>query len=91
MSGLLEALYHGRVQPAARRVPDCADQLRLSGKISAEQKYLAGLLPPEEAARLEAFVSLHMEAEQLSVCDSFVYGFRLGARLMNEILAEPLV
>lgn len=88
MKGLLEQLYDGSIQPAEKRYPQNEAHKKMVDSYRNKNRAFRDSLPPELLAAYdnveEASLALAYENNKID----FVDGFRLGARLMMEILAE---
>ena len=83
---ILEELWYGNVAPGERSV-DKGDRLwNLSRLILQNEEELAPLLSEKAKEVLEKLRDNKSELNDLNECEVFVCGFRLGARIMLEVL-----
>lgn len=54
-------------------------------KISEKKKYFIGKMSLDDAARFEELENLYLQADSIYNSECFVYGFRLGVKLMAEV------
>jgi hypothetical protein len=85
---ILEELYFGNVHPGERsfkRDSQCARAL--SELVDAADALLA-LLTEEQKKHFEAFSDAQREVSVLTDVETFIYGFRTGAKVMLDILTD---
>ncbi|MGG4393046.1 DUF6809 family protein [Paenibacillus thiaminolyticus] len=83
MKTILGELYHGNLCPEAQIVSNDLASRDTTQKITEEMKRWRERLPESEYDQLEDLMSLVAE---MNAPDSFVYGFKLGAMMMIEVL-----
>ncbi|MDG0872232.1 hypothetical protein L5D93_06835 [Paenibacillus thiaminolyticus] len=83
MKTILGELYHGNLCPEAQSVSNDLASRDTTQKITEEMKRWRERLPESEYDQLEDLMSLVAE---MNAPDSFVYGFKLGAMMMIEVL-----
>lgn len=86
-ASLLKELYDGKLAPVEQICPADPEYWRLCREAGQEEEDLKERLG-EEAPRLEAMRDKYRQAEGILSYCHFVYGFRLGVRLMNELNQE---
>ena len=85
MPNILEDLYYGNLSPCQRAVrPDSKTQ-KLMRKQSDLDTKLSGSLTEEQRATFEQYLSISADLLNANCLDSFITGFRLGARFTHEI------
>lgn len=83
---ILEELWYGNVAPGERSV-DKGDRLWNLGRLILQnEEELAPLLSEKAKEVLEKLRDNQSELNDLNECEVFVCGFRLGARIMLEVL-----
>ena len=83
---ILEELWYGNVAPGERSV-DKGDRLWNLGRLILQnEEELAALLSEKAKEVLEKLRDNQSELNDLNECEVFVCGFRLGARIMLEVL-----
>lgn len=85
---ILEKLWREGISPSERYVRPGSDYQKISTQRNAEMKRLLELLSPEAKEQLEVMETLRFDMTMLSEEDVFIYGFRLGARLILDIMGD---
>ena len=85
---ILEALWHDEVPFYQRRPPETAEILRLKKQILEDREKLAKMLTPEANELFEKLMDSEGELSSLIECDTFTYGFRIGAKIMLDATDE---
>ena len=85
---ILEALWHDKIPFYQRRPPETPEALRLKKQISAETDELTKMLSSEAVELFEKLMDHQGELSSLTECDTFTYGFRLGAKIILEATDE---
>ena len=85
---VLEELYLGGIRPGERigkrnRQYDKA----LEDTIKAGDALTASLTP-EQKELFESYMDAQREVNVLTDCDTFIYSFKLGAKIMLDVLTE---
>lgn len=83
---VLEKLWRDGISPSERLVRPGSDYQKTSTQRNTEMKRLLELLSPEAKAQLEVVEELKYDMTMLSEEDVFICGFRLGARLMLDVM-----
>ncbi len=89
---ILEDWYNGWLYPAEKVgfSKNLKAQYReLQQQIDREEAHLEQQLSPEDQRRLNTLHDLLVHQTGLSDCANFIYGFRLGMRLMCEVVMGP--
>ena len=86
---ILRDFYDNGIYPFEAIVPKDPEYWELSRKIDAEHEYLESILSPEDAKRLENYCTLMTDRAVMDCRESFIYGFRLAALLMIDVLHIP--
>ncbi|MBR1811181.1 MAG: hypothetical protein IJ766_05995 [Clostridia bacterium] len=85
---ILEELFYGNVSPNDREFPTNGRLFNLSKLLTRNTDKLQPMLSKEASAVFEALLDTQMEYNALLEQKSFIYGFRLGARIMLEALRD---
>lgn len=85
---ILEALWHDKIPFYQRSPLETAEALRLKKQISDESDKLTQMLSPEATKLFEKLMDHQGELSSLTECDTFTYGFCLGAKIMLEATDE---
>ena len=83
---ILEELWYGNVAPGERSVEKGGRLWHLGRLILQNEEELAPLLSERAKEVLEKLRDNQSELNDLNECEVFVCGFRLGARIMLEVL-----
>ena len=87
MPNILEDLYYGNLSPCQRAVrPDGRIQKLMQKQSDLETK-LSESLAEDQRATFEQYLSVSADLLDANSLDSFITGFRLGARFAHEIFA----
>ena len=85
MPNILEDLYYGNLSPCQRAVrPDSNIQALMQKQSDLETK-LSESLTEEQRETFEQYLSVSAKLLDANCLDSFIAGFRLGARFTHEI------
>ena len=85
MPNILEDLYYGNLTPCQRTVrPDSKVKKLMQNQSDLESK-LNDSFTEEQRATFEQYLSLTADLLDANCLDSFITGFRLGARFAHEI------
>ena len=85
MPNILEDLYYGNISPCQRTVRPDSRVKKLMQKQSELESKLNGSFTEEQQANFEQYLSLCANILDANCLDSFITGFRLGARFAHEI------
>ena len=89
MASVLEDLYFGRIHPYER----CSSQeeQQLTEELAEHYEWLLETMTEEQREHFERFKDCLQEIGMLAERDMFMYGFRLGTRLMVEALTTKSI
>ena len=85
---VLEELYLGGIRPGehiGKRNRQYEKALENTIKVGDA---LTASLTPEQKELFENYMDAQREVNVLTDCDMFIYGFKLGAKIMMDILTE---
>lgn len=85
---LLQQLFDGEIYPSEQIVPKGQEYEELFQKLIIEKKYFQERLSASDQERFEEMENISQEITALYEYENFFYGFRLGAGLMIETLAN---
>ena len=85
---VLQELWRGNITPSERFVRSGSEYKKIAGNLSDEMDRLMEAISPEARKQLENIGNLRADMTMLSNEDIFIYAFRLGARLMLDVLGE---
>ena len=84
MPNILEDLYYGNLTPCQRTVRPGSRVKKLMQKQSDLESKLNGSFTEEQRANFEQYLSASADLLDANCLDSFITGFRLGARFTHE-------
>ena len=85
---ILEDLWLDKIPFYQRRPLETEETLRLKKQILEYREKLISMISPEAAELFEKLMDNEGELSSLIECDTFTYGFRLGAKIMLEATDE---
>jgi len=90
---VLEELYDGNIYPDELIISKDPEYQPLNKKISEAMEMWKKKLSEDDYEQLEALMDLHSKSSSMDATASFVYGFKLGAAIIIEVLTgkEELV
>lgn len=88
MRRMLEELYFGNINPNVKRVIRDSRYDQAMRVVSENEEKLPLLLEGKEKSLFLDFVNAHSEVNGITGVESFIGGFRLGARIAIEIMNE---
>ena len=85
---ILEELWYGRINPSQRTQPDDKSAAELTEQIVEKEDELAALLSDEAKEILDQMRDNQLDLSTSKERKAFISGFRLGARIMLEVMGE---
>ena len=85
---ILEDLWYGNVAPAERMIRKGSRYAKLQKQLVAAEDSLREVLTPDGKNIYEEICRKQTEMAQISECDSFIRGVRIGARLALDIMED---
>ena len=85
---ILEDLYLGDVHPSERSFKKDTQYSRALNDAVKAGDVLLGTLTEKQKEQFEAYMTAQREVNVLPDCETFCYAFKLGARIMLDILTE---
>ena len=85
MPNILEDLYYGNISPCQRAVRPGSKVKKLMQKQSDLESKLNDSFNEEQREIFEQYLSVSADLLDANCLDSFITGFRLGARFTHEI------
>lgn len=80
MSNVIEELYYGNLEPQELTTEITPKLKKKLSSLAKKEEELSVMLPEKEKELFANYVNAHNEFSSLSNSDSFISGFRLGAR-----------
>ena len=84
MKNFIEELFYGNIDPQARAYKKESKVKRVCDKVNNIEEQFTNKLNKEEKALFLDFVNAHSELSAESSLDSFIVGFRLGAKFVYD-------
>lgn len=85
---VLEDLYIGNIHPSERRFKKGSQYSRALNEVVKAGDALNGTLTEKQKEQFEAYMTAQREVNMLTDCETFIYAFRLGAKIMMDVLTE---
>ncbi len=87
MKSILQELWYGNIHPMEDDPYNTPELKKLSGCMSRHSEALDKTLSDEQRELLEKLMDSHSDFNSLSEAVIFICGFRLGARIMLEVMS----
>lgn len=84
MKNYIEELYYGNIDPQARGFTKNSSIKKAYDKITELEKQLNERLDINEQEMFKSFININSEITAESELDTFILGFRLGARFVYD-------
>lgn len=88
---ILEELWNDKIAFCQRKTPETDEAIRLKKQILEDSEKLTKMLSPEAKELFDKLRDNEGELSSLTECDTFLFGFRLGARIMLEAMDETSI
>ena len=88
MANFIEELFYNNINPQARMVRNGSNLQKQLGLLSDYEEQLTRMLKDDERKLFLAFVNTVSEVQAESQLDSFMVGFRLGARFVFDTFVD---
>ncbi len=85
---VLKELWRGNIAPVERSVRSGSDYKKISLEACEQMDRFLENLTPEEKKQLEDIYGMRSDMSLLAEEDAFISGFRLGARIIMEVVGE---
>ena len=85
---ILRELWRGNISPTERFIRKGSDYQKTAKLLSDELDKLRDALSPEAKKQMDSVNDLRTDLTMLAEEDVFIYGFRMGARMMMDIVGE---
>lgn len=85
---LLEKFYYGELIPFEHPAHNYEEWKRLISQVVLDESVLLDGLNDEQKAKYKKYYESAARCHDKETCDFFVFGFRLGAQMMLEILRD---
>ncbi len=84
----IQDFYYGNLIPNERQMINVSEIRRAAKELDTVENQLRAILQPEAIPLMERYGKLQAELASLTEADSYVDGFKTGARFMLEILDD---
>ena len=84
--GVINELWYGNIEPQDRKIPRDKEYKQLLKKICDYEEQFRGIFSPEQQQDFEDYENATISVTAISEEASFVEGFRLGAKMILEVL-----
>ena len=88
MSSIIEEFYYGNIEPQALSTELTSKLKKKLNALVKKEEELTAMLPEKEKELFANYVNAHNEFSSLSNSDSFISGFRLGARFERDMFVD---
>ena len=85
---ILEDLWNGDITPSERVIRTGSQYAQLQQQLVAAEEDFRKELSPDGKAAYDTFCRKQAELSEISECDCFIRGVRIGARLLLDIVAD---
>ena len=85
---ILEDLYLGDVRPCERSFKRNSQYAKALDELVKAGDMLTETLTEKQKEMFEDYMSAQREVNVLTDCETFIYAFRLGAKIMMDVLTE---
>ena len=83
---VLSELWYGNIEPQDRTIPRNSEHKKLLSKICEYEEKFRGIFSPEQQTEFEDYENATISVTAICEEAAFVEGFRLGAKIMLEVL-----
>ncbi len=85
---VLRELWRGEISPTDRRVRQGSEYQQTAKEVREKMGEFLEMLTPEAREQLEAINDLKSDLSVMANEDYFIYGFRLGARMILDVIGD---
>ena len=85
---VLEDLYVGEIRPSERSFKKNSQYARALNEVVRAGDALTDTLSEGQKTQFEEYISAQREVTVLTDCETFCYAFKLGARIMMDVLTD---
>ena len=85
---VLRELWRGEISPTDRRVRQGSEYQQRAAEVRKQMMELTAMLPPEVKERMDTINDLKHDLSMMAEEDVFIYGFRLGARMILDVMGN---
>ena len=85
---IIEDLYYGRISPYEMSISAAPEYQKLKALADRNEDLLRESLSDEQKELLDKFIEAVTDISSISERDMFINGFRLGVKLMIEVMKD---
>ena len=85
---ILENLYLGDVRPSERSFKRNSQYAKALDEVVRAGDALTDTFTEKQKEMFEAYISAQQEVNVLTDCETFIYSFRLAAKIMIDVLTD---
>ena len=85
---VLEELWEGKIAPSERGYREGSPFAKMVRQVSESEEGFYKELSPEGRRAYEAYCERQGQLDDVKDCDSFIRGFRLGARMILDVVGD---
>ena len=85
---IIEDLYYGRISPYEMSISAAPEYQKLKALADRNEDLLRESLSDEQKALLDKLIETVTDISSISERDMFINGFRLGVKLMIEVMKD---
>ena len=85
---IIEDLYYGRISPYEMSISVAPEYQKLKALADRKEDSLRELLSDEQKELLDKFIETVTDISSISKRDMFIKGFRLGVKLMMDVMTD---
>ena len=88
MANFIEEFYYGNIEPQALSTELTPKLRKKLNELVKKEEELSAKLPEGERELFSKYTCAYNEFSSISVCDSFISGFRLGAKFTHDTFVD---
>ena len=88
MSDFIKEFYYGNIEPQALSTKLTPKLRKKLSELVKKEEELSANLPDGERELFSKYTDAYNEFSSISVCDSFISGFRLGAKFTYDTFVD---
>ncbi len=85
---ILKDFYYGNIVPTERQIVNGSEVKRAAKELDTAENQLRAILQPEAVPLMDRYGKLQTELASLTEAETYVDGFKTGARFVMEILDD---
>ena len=85
---VLRELWRGEISPTDRRVRQGSEYQQRAAEVRKQMMELTAMLSLEVKERMDTINDLKHDLSMMAEEDVFIYGFRLGARMILDVMGN---